>query len=146
MTEEEAANLLFVYGTLLSGGGKESLLRDCRLLREATVRGTLFDLGRYPALVMGADSIVHGELWSCTAETLEALDSYEGVAEGLFERVRIALAGGGACWTYVAGPRVRSRLATASRLPAGLWTPPRGGGRDAASDDAVERPTGNARR
>ncbi|HUE95594.1 MAG TPA: gamma-glutamylcyclotransferase family protein [Longimicrobiaceae bacterium] len=114
---------LFVYGTLRRGGGMHSLLDGCRLHAEATVRGSLFDLGTYPALVLDDRGTVHGEVWECPRETLLRLDSYEGVGEGLFRRVRIEV-GSVPCWTYIAGPRLRSRIASAPTLDRGRWPLP----------------------
>ncbi len=122
MSEVEQ-ELVFVYGTLRRGGGKETLLRGSRFLRETTLPGTLHDLGSYPALVLGDGGVVHGEVWSCPAETLRSIDSYEGLSEGLFERVLVTLEAGFPCWVYVAGPGVRRRLAPDSRIASGRWPP-----------------------
>lgn len=87
-------NAVFVYGTLRRG--------ECRAIfwpyspvsvEPAFVRGRLYDLGPYPALVPGED-LVRGELWRLspehTAETLAVLDEVEGysVSPGdLYQRV-----------------------------------------------------------
>jgi gamma-glutamylcyclotransferase (GGCT)/AIG2-like uncharacterized protein YtfP len=94
---------LFVYGSLCRGGEGADLLSDCEYVREASLRGTLYDLGDYPALTLDGTSLVHGELCRCPPETLPALDSYEGVSEGLFSRVAVEFPESPA-WTYVAGP------------------------------------------
>jgi gamma-glutamylcyclotransferase (GGCT)/AIG2-like uncharacterized protein YtfP len=73
---------------------------------------------------MSGDSVVQGELWSCTAETLRTIDSYERLADGLFERIPIATDDGTLCWTYVAGAGMRSRLSAAPRLASGRWASP----------------------
>lgn len=117
---------LFVYGTLRAGGGKECLLGDAVSLGETTVQGVLYDFGTYPALVPGSGSPVYGELRGCTAETLARLDAYEGVTEGLFDRVRLVSAAG-PCWVYVAGRRLMDQLARATTLPEGRWTEAGGG-------------------
>ena len=67
----EAADLLFVYGTLLSAdtgamgrSQRERLGRESRSLGSAWTTGLLYNLGRYPGLVLpaGAGAVVHGEL------------------------------------------------------------------------------------
>ena len=72
---------IFVYGTLKRG--------ECRAkcwphspteVVPASTFGTLFDLGRYPALLEGDDRVL-GELWSFAADdipdTLRVLDKIE---------------------------------------------------------------------
>jgi gamma-glutamylcyclotransferase (GGCT)/AIG2-like uncharacterized protein YtfP len=92
---------LFVYGTL----GSRFENRYARLLRaqsvfagEATVRGTIRDMGAYPAFRREPDGLVHGELYQLRTpeSTLAALDEYEGDE---FERVVIDC-GGRPAWIY----------------------------------------------
>lgn len=113
---------LFVYGTLRSGGGAAGLLRGCRLVGMGTVAGTLYDLGDYPALLLDGGGLVEGEVWSCPAEALDRLDEYEGVPDGLYLRVRVAVEGT-ECWTYAAGPRLRPMLTPERRILSGRWPP-----------------------
>lgn len=122
MTGRQSDICLFVYGTLRSGGGAAGLLRGCRLAGAGTVAGTLYDLGAYPALVLGGRGHVEGEVWRCPADALARLDEYEGVAEGLFERAVVGVAGV-PCWTYVAGALLLPRLASERRIPSGRWPP-----------------------
>jgi gamma-glutamylcyclotransferase (GGCT)/AIG2-like uncharacterized protein YtfP len=78
---------IFVYGTLQRGQVRERCWpRPALRVEPATVRGWLFDLGPYPALVVPAagevaDTIA-GELWHVAADDLEvtlaALDRIEG--------------------------------------------------------------------
>lgn len=118
-----AEALLFVYGTLTRAAGGEPLMAGCRFLRRLAVPGELHDIGEYPALVLSGGSRVHGELWRCTTETLDRLDAYEGVDEGLFERTQIEV-DEGPCWTYTAGRALQPHLSTSTLIPAGRW--PRG--------------------
>lgn len=107
---------LFTYGTLLSSGdaGTE-LLEPCERVGVGAVRGTLYDLGDYPALLLSGDDEVQGEIWRCPASRLPALDAYEGVADGLFRRAAVRV-DGCACWVYVAGPRLGPRLVPDARI------------------------------
>ncbi len=112
---------VFVYGTLRGGGPANGLLAGFRRIGGAVVRGVLHDVGgRYPALVAEGEGVVHGELWEGPGESLPALDAYEGVARGLFRRVRL-VADGGECWGYVAGPALAGRLGPASVVAGGRW-------------------------
>lgn len=113
---------VFVYGTLMSGGGQEGLLSGLGR-RPAVVRGSLWDLpAGYPALCLDGDGEVHGELVDAPgARRLALLDRYEGVEDGLYERVRVTAIVGlrpAAAWAWVmADPRVRG----GRRVPSGRW-------------------------
>jgi gamma-glutamylcyclotransferase (GGCT)/AIG2-like uncharacterized protein YtfP len=109
---------LFVYGTLMSRGKAAAMMRSSELVKGAQIGGVLYDIdGDYPALVLYGSSPVKGEIWRCPNELLPALDTYEGVAEGLFRRVGVSV-DGIACWTYVAGPKLTQKLVPASRITA----------------------------
>ena len=115
---------LFTYGTLKSAittpAGRE-LLRGCERVGEGVVSGTLYDAGEYPALLLGGEGTVEGEVWRCPAPLLRVLDRYEGVEEGLFRRAAVEVAGR-ACWVYVAGPGLGPRLRPGAIIESGSWT------------------------
>lgn len=89
----DAADLLFVYGTLrpsLAIGGPARLVHDLELVGAATVPGVLIDLGNYPGLIPG-DGRVHGDLLRIPDPArLVALDAYEecGGPQPLYRRDR----------------------------------------------------------
>ena len=95
-------HLLFVYGTLAPESpevaGREGWVTDA-------VRGRLYDLGPYPALVDHEDNSagwVEGYVRAVTWDQLTgSLDSYEGVGEGLYRRVETRSRGGRQVWMYV---------------------------------------------
>ena len=77
---------VFVYGTLQRGEEREGgWPRPPRSIHRATVRGRVFDLGEYPALLSGTER-VGGELWRLAPHdmpaTLCALDRIEGYDQG----------------------------------------------------------------
>jgi gamma-glutamylcyclotransferase (GGCT)/AIG2-like uncharacterized protein YtfP len=78
---------IFVYGTLMTDESQGGLLAGCSRT-VATIRGDLFHLpAGYPALRLGSDSLVYGQLVELSDErVLGVLDQYEGVHEGLFCR------------------------------------------------------------
>ena len=92
--------LLFVYGTLRRDVGAPAaklLARFGKLFDRGHVRGRLFDVGRYPALVLGGGDSgrVWGEVHVLRAPrwALAGLDHYEGVAgTGPYRRVRVPVA------------------------------------------------------
>ena len=77
------ANFVFFYGTLMAGfdrrrraGIDEKLTYRGR----GSVRGSLFDLGIYPAAVPAAEGLIWGEVYEMAdpAAVLTALDDIEG--------------------------------------------------------------------
>lgn len=98
-------DFLFVYGTLRSEESQSVLLAGLAR-KKATVLGSLWDLpAGYPALCLMGEETVHGELVEGVNPTqLQIIDAYEGVAEGLFRRVRIPVDWGlqrTEAWVYV---------------------------------------------
>ncbi|MDP9054721.1 MAG: gamma-glutamylcyclotransferase [Acidobacteriota bacterium] len=95
---------LFVYGTLRS----EFHNRFARLLRSrsrlegrSTVTGSIYRIGKYPALRCEPPGVVHGEVYwlEDPEEMLGILDRYEGED---FERIMIQTTGAysGPAWIY----------------------------------------------
>ena len=81
------------------------------------MRGRLFDLGPYPALVDADDPAagwVEGHVRPVGRRELEGrLDRYEGVDQGLYRRVLVTTRSGRRAWVYV----------FARPLPAGRGDP-----------------------
>lgn len=78
-------DLLFVYGTLrrdLPESRHPLIDAECTYIGRARVRGVLYDLGPYPAVVpsKGETDIVVGELYRMREPeiVLKRLDAYEG--------------------------------------------------------------------
>jgi gamma-glutamylaminecyclotransferase len=87
--------LLFVYGTLKRGCKNHHLMNSLGYLGEArTAPGyRLYDLGDFPGMIAdeAAPAGVTGEVWSADAAALARLDAFEGVADGLYQRVPVKL-------------------------------------------------------
>jgi len=96
--------LLFAYGTLAPTDPADRALGGWAADR---VRGRLYDLGPYPALVDLGDpaaGLVRGFVRAVGSAELDGpLDQYEGVAEGLYSRKRARTAAGRLVWVYVYG-------------------------------------------
>ena len=80
-----SGDLIFVYGTLRkdSGSDMSRLLRRCSdFVADATFRGVLYSVGRYPGVTpsLHADDRVHGEVYRLhdADRALAILDDYEG--------------------------------------------------------------------
>ena len=73
---------LFAYGTLKSGRVPTEIAATIKTLKSfgtGSVRGTLYDLGKYPGLRLeGADEISGQVFEFHDASVLAALDAYEG--------------------------------------------------------------------
>ena len=105
---------LFAYGTLRSDA-PDGLLDGCERVGTGVVRGTLYDTGSYPALLLTGNDPVPGVIWRCPYHRLPDLDRYEGTADGLFRRAAVEVEGH-ACWVYVAGPKLGPRLVPEARV------------------------------
>ena len=96
MSASDGTFLIFVYGTLKRGGTNHHFLATQRFVAEAgTAPGfVLYALDGYPGMIadVTARSGVTGEIWAVNSSALAALDDLEGIAEGLYRRVRVPLA------------------------------------------------------
>jgi gamma-glutamylcyclotransferase (GGCT)/AIG2-like uncharacterized protein YtfP len=144
------AEYLFTYGTLQPGHAPAAIASAAARLRhigEGHVRGTLYDLGRYPGAILNANPAdtnarnansraansarkIHGAVYKLPDDyaLLRRLDAYEeyipnAPALSLYLRVLhpVELAVGQflACWMYVYNRDVRS----ARVVESGRWPP-----------------------
>jgi gamma-glutamylcyclotransferase (GGCT)/AIG2-like uncharacterized protein YtfP len=100
---------VFVYGLLRPGcAGFAELKLGERAIRIAPDRiaGRLYDLGDYPGVVLGGESIVVGELLlprdSGVLADLDGYEQYDPVDPGSSEylRTRVTTLGGREAWVY----------------------------------------------
>lgn len=124
------AALLFVYGTLRRGGSNDiaGFVPGTRRVAMAKVRGTLYALGTYPALVLDpVAGFVRGEIYAIPADGWERLDALEEVVtpdrpDGeYFRLVAPARCDDGTlldCQIYVANP---ARLDLSRIIAGGDW-------------------------
>lgn len=87
--------LVFVYGTLKTGGSNHRALAGQRRIGLAATRAAyrLFALDGYPGMVEAGSGgrSIEGELWEVDPSCLERLDRLEGLGHGLYARRRIGL-------------------------------------------------------
>lgn len=84
-----ADETVFVYGTLRAGGSNHFRMSDAVPLGPGTVRGRLYRVDWYPALLLDPDAgAVCGELYLVPHDALAALDAFEGAE---YRRVRVAV-------------------------------------------------------
>ena len=105
-------HFVFVYGTLRRGGAGAMSIRfpDSKFIAEAKVRGSLYDLGAYPGLLLNeADSLVTGEVYEVDDEILSKMDEFEATSHYLRKQVEISLGTQRRlCWVYEPDPEFYS--------------------------------------
>jgi gamma-glutamylcyclotransferase (GGCT)/AIG2-like uncharacterized protein YtfP len=105
-------HLVFVYGTLRSGGaGAMSLtFPNSKFIAAAKVNGNLYDLGAYPGLLLDeSQSLVAGEVYEVDDELLNELDEFE--ASSNYWRKQFEVSFGAQrrqCWIYEPDPEFYS--------------------------------------
>lgn len=96
--------LVFVYGTLRRGDVRAltELFPGSEFVGGASVRGSLYDFGEYPGLLLdGAGSRVGGEVYEVGEEVLKKLDDIEAPAFYSRREVEVSLGGRRVtCWVY----------------------------------------------
>ena len=102
-------HFLFVYGKLRKGGElpMDENFPGVTFVGDATVNGRLYDLGRFPGLVMNnAQTHVLGAVYRLNDETLAKLDEIEASAE-YYRQLKNALVGDETvtCWIYLPDPQ-----------------------------------------
>ncbi len=96
-----AENLLFVYGTLLSGLSNHHHMAGATCMGEANIQAALFDMGEYPALIVQGElaqplGLVMGELYKiepdhwCRLDVLEEVDP-DSIENSMYLRVSVGV-------------------------------------------------------
>lgn len=102
-------SVVAVYGTLRYGGSANSLMRGAKLMGSDTVKGSLYNMGAFPAFKRDSKQIVVVDLYKLPedgGELLKRMDRYEGFVDGhpdesLYTRQQIITDNGIVCWVYV---------------------------------------------
>ena len=98
-------HLVFVYGSLRRGNAGAMSVRfpDATFVAEGRVRGSLYDLGAYPGLVLDrAATVVTGEVYEVNDDTLHRLDEFELTSDYSRKQVEVEHASERIdCWIYV---------------------------------------------
>jgi gamma-glutamylcyclotransferase (GGCT)/AIG2-like uncharacterized protein YtfP len=118
------STLVAVYGTLKRGLNNDHYLQAANYLGNDTLTSiTLYDLGAYPGAKVERSAGIDVEIFSVTAQQLQALDGleeYEPEAppRGLYDR-RLFSTRYGAAWVYLYNPSVSGLVP----IQAGSWQP-----------------------
>lgn len=117
-------HFVFVYGSLRRGNAGAMSVRfpNAVYVAEGRVRGSLYDLGEYPGLVMdGAVSFVTGEVYQVDDDTLNRLDKFELTSD--YSRKQVEVEHGlerTDCWIYVPD-RVAEFFGDHELIESGDW-------------------------
>ncbi|UVH55186.1 gamma-glutamylcyclotransferase [Variovorax paradoxus] len=133
---------VFVYGTLRRGGRNDiARYRPTPVLvGEASIAGTLYDLGAYPGVVLGGVGRVKGEVYVVEPAVEAALDVLEEVADddsGEYIKRQVRVDVGGQwfdCLVYEIHP---TRIAGRRVIESGDWI-----AHAARSDASFSQPKG----
>jgi gamma-glutamylcyclotransferase (GGCT)/AIG2-like uncharacterized protein YtfP len=122
---------VFVYGTLMQGGFWHGPAAKAGItaITPAQATGTLFDLGDYPALTLGAAAPIQGEILSFQdiSTALPILDDIEDAApdggtSGMYRRTIMTVTDQAGqrrrAWAYVVAPQ---NLGAAPIIASGDW-------------------------
>jgi len=113
---------VFVYGTLKRGfNNHPPYLGTAKYLGEGLIEGIMFHLSAYPAINLDEKfTKIHGEVYECTWDDIQAMDRLEGVASGSFyRRVEVKIFPYDNVWTYVFDHERASRERFI--IPSGIW-------------------------
>ncbi len=82
----------FAFGSNMDLAQMRERCPASKPLSAALLRGWRFRITRhgYATVVPEAGAAVHGLLWDLTAQDEARLDAYEGTAEGLYSKIRLA--------------------------------------------------------
>ena len=109
---------LVVYGTLKRGHPNHHWLLDAHYQGVVRLEGmALYDLGPFPMAIRGSGELI-GELYRLDADTLAAIDRFEG-APRLYQRLRCQPVGGPWSWVYLGSFR---QVRHSPRLVSGVWS------------------------
>jgi gamma-glutamylcyclotransferase (GGCT)/AIG2-like uncharacterized protein YtfP len=125
-----AARHVFVYGTLRRGGRNDiAHFRPAPVhVGDATIAGTLYDLGSYPGVVLKGAGCVIGEIYRITPPLEAQLDRLEEVqpdGSGEYRKREVDVTLGSqvlACLVYEIHP---DRIAGRPVIVGGDWMAPR---------------------
>ncbi|MCM3872105.1 MAG: gamma-glutamylcyclotransferase [Pyrinomonadaceae bacterium] len=114
-------HLVFVYGTLRRGDAGAMSVRfpNSKFIADAKVKGSLYDLGAYPGLVLDeSNSMVIGEVYEVDDDILNKLDDFEASSNYCRKQVEISASDRRICWTYEPDPEFHS---TRKLISSGDW-------------------------
>ncbi|MBC54646.1 MAG: gamma-glutamylcyclotransferase [Gammaproteobacteria bacterium] len=118
------STLVAVYGTLKRGLSNDHYLQAATYLGNDTLTSiSLYDLGAYPGAKAEPSAGIDVEIFSVTAQQLQALDGLEEYepaarARGLYDRRQFTTRYGTA-WVYLYNPSVSGLMP----MRAGGWQP-----------------------
>jgi len=119
---EDKGILVFVYGSLKRGFSNykrllDGSIGDCEYLHVATTKGTMYDLGPFPAVDIEGPNQIRGEVFRVDEDVLFALDRLEGDPT-FYNRTKVDLSTGEKAWIYHIS---RNKINSNMLVPDGDW-------------------------
>lgn len=124
-SEQENITHIFVYGTLMRKHNEQGILHHggAEYVTEGSIKGTMYDLGPFPAIKLEGEGRIHGEVHRLPedGELLHHLDAYEGYnsnfpESSLYTRKEVVVEGFGRAWVYeIVSPR-------GEVVESGMWS------------------------
>ena len=118
------STLVFVYGTLKQGHCNHRIMQmdDAApselVMRDATIKGDLYDLGPFPAAVESKSGKINGEVWDVSNQTVRHLDRLEGHPD-FYKRKKVLILGTNwHAWAYFMPEAPKDAVP----LPVGNWS------------------------
>lgn len=94
---------VFVYGTLKRGHYNHRLLEESEFLGKSVIKGTMYNLGSFPALSLHGNTDIRGEVFAVDEPTMKRLDRLEGYPD-FYDRQKVETSLGDA-WVYTMDER-----------------------------------------
>jgi len=112
---------LFVYGTLKKGCKNHKILINpesaAEFYGEGKIRGSMYDLGDYPAIILDDTAWIMGEIYRITEREIRILDRFEEVP-GLYQRSIIRVNDLIEAWVYHMQPE---QVENRPQIKNGCW-------------------------
>lgn len=111
---------VFVYGSLKKGFGNHSLIQQSKFIGAAETLPvfTMVSMGSFPACMVDGETIIKGEIYEVSDDTLQTLDWLEGHPR-FYKRIKVAT-NLGESWMYILNDPANSR--SSEVIKSGVWS------------------------
>src|SRR5882724_812271 len=85
--------IYFAYGANMHGGEMAERCPESDFVGPAVLKGYAFRIakGGFATAVAVEGSVIHGVLWTLSPDDERALDEYEGVPQGLYQKMNVTV-------------------------------------------------------
>ncbi len=116
--EETQTELVFVYGTLKSGGSNHSFLRGSEFIKKDSISGLMFSCPDFPMVIPDPANLnlITGEVYEITKKVMKKLDWVECHPD-FYCREKVITENGLEVWVYF----YKDSLEGLESIPSGNW-------------------------